>query len=342
MPKKKLEHKKLPPDMMSLRVMTRSFRDVQGQRIMTGHRIKQLVNNKIMTKDEAEEIYEQTLGYLEQAEKELDKKVKRIVRKHQVWEWGKHVKGIGERLCGGIMGEFGDIALFPSAGHVWAYCGLKVIKVCPRCGNDRIKIDDGTATCKCGFVGRPIGRAQHRMKGRKNTCNSSLKTLARLTAECLIKRPNPYREAYLNYKQDIIDREVQNGKLIWQKSATGVVTVAHGDASEGLQPINYVCSNDKCKRVDRSGGAAGAPPKCGKCGSDLKETSAYSAIEWTLGRINNMALRWLAKLFLYHLWVVWRRAEGLPDTDELAMKYLGHAEDKDPWAFADQRKRVKV
>ncbi len=44
-----------------------------------------------------------------------------------------------------------------------------------------------------------------------------------------------------------------------------------------------------------------------------------------------------AKLFLSHLWVVWREAEGLPTTDPYVIAKGGGEHDYiDPWTFVER------
>jgi hypothetical protein len=45
----------------------------------------------------------------------------------------------------------------------------------------------------------------------------------------------------------------------------------------------------------------------------------------TAGHINNMAIRFMVKMFLADLWVVWRQLEGLPVTEPYAVAKLGMA-----------------
>jgi hypothetical protein len=59
------------------------------------------------------------------------------------------------------------------------------------------------------------------------------------------------------------------------------------------------------------------------------------------GHVHNMALRKMIKLFLSHLWVVWREAEGLPVTKPYAIDQLGHDSYIDPWSFVDREAIVK-
>jgi hypothetical protein len=56
---------------------------------------------------------------------------------------------------------------------------------------------------------------------------------------------------------------------------------------------------------------------------------------WVDGRKHLTALRKTEKLFLAHLWLVWRTACGLPLTAPYAEARLGHDCGLDPWDFAE-------
>jgi len=53
------------------------------------------------------------------------------------------------------------------------------------------------------------------------------------------------------------------------------------------------------------------------------------------GHIHNMALRKMIKLFIVHLWVVWREAEGLPVRPPYVQEKLGHSKIISPWDMVD-------
>lgn len=55
------------------------------------------------------------------------------------------------------------------------------------------------------------------------------------------------------------------------------------------------------------------------------------------GHVHGRALRKAIKLFLSHLWVVWREAEGLTIAKPYAHAELGHQHYIDPWDFAEQK-----
>jgi hypothetical protein len=58
---------------------------------------------------------------------------------------------------------------------------------------------------------------------------------------------------------------------------------------------------------------------------------------WTKGRQNYWALRKAEKLFLSHLWLVWRKALDLPAPMPYAFSVLGHEEEgyQDPYDFVE-------
>ncbi len=54
------------------------------------------------------------------------------------------------------------------------------------------------------------------------------------------------------------------------------------------------------------------------------------------GRINNMAIRYVGKLLLSHLWQVWREMEGLPCRPIYCTAYLNHMTHLNPWDFIEK------
>lgn len=66
----------------------------------------------------------------------------------------------------------------------------------------------------------------------------------------------------------------------------------------------------------------------------------------SLGHLDNMAKRKMIKLFLSHLFVVWRQVEGLPAEKPWVLEYGGHEHFIDPWEMVEderpKRKRAKI
>jgi len=59
---------------------------------------------------------------------------------------------------------------------------------------------------------------------------------------------------------------------------------------------------------------------------------------FSLGHADMMAMRKMIKLFLAHLWQVWREAEGLETTKPYAHTILGHTNVLHPWDFIERKK----
>ncbi len=76
-------------------------------------------------------------------------------------------------------------------------------------------------------------------------------------------------------------------------------------------------------------------PICSKCGAEAvqrgqswvcpKCRASGRSIDFTPQHIDYRAKRKVCKVFLQHLWVVWREAEGLPVTMPYAQDILGHS-----------------
>ena len=121
------------------------------------------------------------------------------------------------------------------------------------------------------------GKAAKRAKGQKANWNGELKTTCWKIANSFVKQKDSrFREWYERYKARIIAREIANGNIIWK----------------GDEHKREVAFAPKALQAD--------PPKAPK------------NPEWTLGRVHNMALRYIVKLFLSLLWQKWRELDGLP------------------------------
>lgn len=75
---------------------------------------------------------------------------------------------------------------------------------------------------------------------------------------------------------------------------------------------------------------------CPECGTKLGRKEEPPGVVWA-GHLDNMARRWTVKLFLNHLWVVYRQAEGLTVRAPYAVEKMPqeHATVIDPWEMCD-------
>lgn len=161
------------------------------------------------------------------------------------------------------------------------------------------------AYCGQGIVD---GRAVKRTKNQKGPWSSEMKTTCWKIGQSFVKAGGPYREMYDTYKTRITQRELNKGNIIYGSTGEHKVHAAH--IPEGVTVPDPL-------------------PKSGDC-------------EWTLGRINNMSTRYVAKQFLSHLWQVWHEIEGLPMRDPYCKEYLGHTTMVDPWAYSETPRQAAV
>ncbi len=162
----------------------------------------------------------------------------------------------------------------------------------------------------CGLHVRD-GKSVHRAKTEpgeepvKANWNHELRTTMWKAAGCLMKVKGPYRVIYDQYKARITQRTLNEGKIIW-----GIIVGS---------PSTYFVAH--------------APPDV-----KVKEVKIPKSLpEWTLGRINSMALRYIAKRLLAHIWLVWREMDNLPTREPYCTEYLGHSPDSldNPWKFIE-------
>lgn len=73
-----------------------------------------------------------------------------------------------------------------------------------------------------------------------------------------------------------------------------------------------------------------------------KEGKIYEPTGWiSVGHVQNQAKRKMIKLFLSHLWLVWRKAENLPTRAPYVHEKLGHTTFLDPWDMLDKPAKKK-
>ena len=73
---------------------------------------------------------------------------------------------------------------------------------------------------------------------------------------------------------------------------------------------------------------------CPDCGEKLAKKLEPEGVIW-LGHVDNQAARWALKMFLNHLWEVWRKNAGLAVRPSYAQEYLGHSHHIDPYEMCD-------
>lgn len=337
-----------------LKLVVRRLYDAQKLRIQSDLRVQRLEREGIVIGERIENTFAKAQELEVQTEKEYEKIVARELKQYTIWsKWLKDVKGIGPRIAGLLIANIADPARFANVAKLWAYAGMHTQPVCGDCDHvlSRELIETRSLTASQGSCETPLAAASHRKSephqstasqpwseahrhtasqsvpeshpafacpkcGSKNITNraarrraghkanwsSELKTTLWKAAGSFVKTRGPYRTAYDTCKTNLIERQMRRNEIIWRR-------------------------DPKTNKY--------APAYLPSCFHDGNTPKAPEKPEWTLGRIDAMAKRWTAKLFLSHLWAAWRELEGMPVTKPYAFETLKHKDYVSPWLMID-------
>jgi hypothetical protein len=158
------------------------------------------------------------------------------------------------------------------------------------------------------------GQRQRPVKGEKLSYNRRLKTALYLAGDSFIKSRSPYRAVYDDAKAKY--REAKQVEPILR-----LLPDLDHDSFELTVLRETPDGKKKWDKLIKDANKAASAERDEAC--------------WSDGHVDNAARRKMVKLFLSHLWVVWREAEGLPTRAPYAHEYLGHTSLSDPWSFVD-------
>lgn len=149
------------------------------------------------------------------------------------------------------------------------------------------------------------GERQRPVKGERLSYNRRLKTAVYLAGDSFIKSRSPYRDLYDSSKNRYRHTKQETPLC----TAIGCIPQELPDRET---PPGKKDWDELIRAVNKEAGT---------------ETA------WSDGHVDNAARRYMVKIFLSHLWEVWREAEGLPVRPHYAEEYLGHTTRLDPWSF---------
>lgn len=172
--------KKRKPE-STLKILVRTFYDLQALRINLGGRISSTGKEKETLADHVKSRLTSYKDELSQIETEVLKDITSELKAYPIWtDYLFKVKGVGPTMAGVIVSEIDDILRFATVSRLWAYCGYAV----------------------------KDGQAQRRRRGEKSNWNSFLKSKLFILAESFLKSNNlKYRKLYDDYKHRIQNRQ---------------------------------------------------------------------------------------------------------------------------------------
>lgn len=279
-----------------MRDLVMSLYDIQHTKIILTNRFRNSENN----------ISYDFIEYMEQAEATLKTTIKQMVTHYPIHVWLVNQKGIEHDMAAQLVGLIQDIEKFDNVSSLWSYCGYGVIKICTneKCGKKYLDPKD-----KDEWIVKTSKRLKEQFdkkKGEKGKAPDFNKNASDMLCSC--KKPSPKSVAQRKIKNTLLDYNPKLKSLCWRYSKQFVMQGDFYRAEYEKNRAEYETREDLATEAK------------GKKGKESK----YGASKGT-AHIDNMSKRKMVKLFLSHLWAVWRELEGLSVSKPYIIAIGGHS-----------------
>ena len=310
----------------SLKLTVRAFYDVQDLRKKAFNRIGALQRDVGISGDEANWLTEKVFDRIYDVEKNIFKDIAKEVHGMPLWkEWLQYVWGIGETLTGALVAEITDISKFDTISKLWAYGGQHPIAIIKENGETRrwFPTQDEAEGFVIHLVETEYETAKYWAEKRKEKCKYD---------------PVRKKEEYLRRCAWGIHHEPE-----WIASRR--ITGLPDNTNSNLKVIAWKCGQqfqkgnpekskyrtyyDDAKAYYLNRDTDGKPSRIK--GRKSVYITKDGKGEISAGHINNRALRKTVKLLLSHLWVQWRKLEGLPISKPYVIEKMGHQDYIEPF-----------
>lgn len=244
----------------------------------------------------------------------VDTKLKAAVDEHPTAKWWSHVKGAHRLTMGKILGLIESFGRWYPAGDEMIPGDVTREAITDEDNNQWVWVEgiERLTTPSKLFTYAGLAPDSKRVTGKLSNFNTELKTICfRLMQFGLMYSTGKYYDFYINYKKTKRARLLAGGKKIIP-------------APKGRFCLQ--CGEEK--KVPRT------TFHCPDCGAKLGTKTEPEGVVYE-GHLDMMARRRTTKLFLTHLWVVWRTELGLSVRQPYATEYLGHTTINDPYEMCE-------
>lgn len=289
----------------ALNTLVNNLYDVQKVRIGMANR------NLALRGKSREEIFEEHVARLKELEKDIVDEMKREITQFPISEWLLRQRGIGISLTGQTIAIVRDISRFNNISKLWAYSGMATMHICKTCGKRWLE-----SPKREEWIIRIANRLEEQHNKKRIRHKDEVEVIGdydtdeydvyneegtnfiakarRMLCDC--KNPNIIVIAQRRIKRTMADYNPKMKKLC-RNIALSLIQYNqfYGDIyNSSLQ--TYLARDDLTKHLNE-----------GKYKDNVLEKIKQS-------RAIKMARRKMIKIFLSHLWVQWRKIEGLPVT----------------------------
>jgi len=318
-----------PINFDALRLLVRSFYDIQKLRISYVLRLQDLDRRQIISKDLAEEYYGLPFQHLEGAEAELLRTVADMVAGHPFAVWAMQVRGIAETLAGAFLAEVGadrQVRIAPSGDLADLAATAGICHETWLTHPDRIPLAKGTSRNRDGKDQEPEEDSETEDLGK------SVDARDRFYAKLSKLWHGNKREmvGILEERRGIAcfptvsTLWAYSGLHVVQDPKSGLMVAPRRRKGEKLR-VNSFLQTLAYKMSD----------SWIKCGGYFRvvydrEKARQLATGLPKWHADMRARRKASKLFFALAWEVWRKAEGFPTRVGYCFEKLGHTDQVRP------------
>jgi hypothetical protein len=282
----------------------RSYYDIQKTRIEHGNRCAALVKQgDFASEKEAEQVMSLPMSQLEMAEKLLKKFIDVKTRQHPVRkQYLAEVKGIGEVLSGGLIAHIETRHQVSAEMEDGSSTWVTVPDNFPNEGTMKDRYE------KLGIATRKVGR-------KKEWCLDWDHTRQGIACFETVTALWAFAGVALNG-----DGQIQRRRKGEQSNWSSTMKVLVWKIGESF----VRCGGEYRKEYDRY---KARQHEIHPEPETIQGPRGPRKI-FTDGHLHNRSKRYVAKLFLSHLWSFWRELKGLPVRLPYAIEYLQHTKEK--------------
>lgn len=292
--------------------------DIQKVRISIENR------NRALQEKSKELIFIDHATRMKKLEKDTVKEIGLEISKFKISAWMLGQRGIGPSLAGQTIAIIRNVGRFSNVSKLWSYSGMATMEVCMGCGkkvlrtpkreewivrtagrleeqNNKKKVRDAK---EAELIGLDVVIGNNEDEDEDHDTSFTIKAKKML---CACKDQKTKTVAQRRIKGAIIDYNPKMKKLCRNMALSLIqYNQFYGDLyNEYLE--QYMQRDNLLDNINKS-----------KYKDDVLEKIRQ-------GKAIKMARRKMIKIFLSHLWVTWRKMEGLPVTRPYIFDIGGHS-----------------
>ena len=279
-------------DSKAIRLLVDSYYGVQKVRVETANRRKALVKEGV-PEYKVDMLHEIVDKKVLDIEKDIQKHIIIFMKDQPIYtEWLKGVKGIAEILAGGLVSGISDIGRFDTVSKLWKYCGMGLETRCDGCGKRLFEFNSQRDSwVEKRLTNIKLAYEKQKKLGDQKKKYDEKEALKRIDkAICRCDNPSMVHDIQKRRRGDFIDYSPFMKTLCWKVGESFVKT---------------------------KGGYR-------KLYEDFRVQEDRDHPDFSDGRRYARAKRRTVKLFLAHIWVMWRRSEGLPERSPYVIEHGEH------------------